>query len=169
MIVATGRTYLKDLVLSNITTSTKKIASLKLGVGLNITLPETTTLNRTGLGSAYALTLVSPTSVGLIAAISTAIPTPVSGDTYFATDEFKLYNYTTEWTAATGDFGVIYNLPGGIGAQVDILVNGVSSPSVMISELGLFLTDDSLFSRIVFEPTPFTDNTKYKMTYTVYF
>lgn len=166
MIVATGRTYLKDLVLSNITTSTKKIASLKLGVGLNITLPETTTLNRTDLGSAYALTLVSPTSIGLI----TAIPTnPESGDTYFATDEFKLYNYTTVWTAATGDFGVIYDLPGGIGAQVDILVNGVSSPSVMISELGLFLTDDSLFSRIVFEPTPFTNATKYKMTYTVYF
>jgi hypothetical protein len=65
----------------------------------------------------------------------------------------------------------VRNLDGNIGIEVIIKVKGVSSASEMISEMGLFLNDndESMFSRVIFEPTPFTNATSYKMTYTVYF
>jgi hypothetical protein len=47
--------------------------------------------------------------------------------------------------------------------------SGITSD--VMSELGLFLSDtpETMFSRLVFEPVPFTSTTTYNLTYYIYF
>jgi hypothetical protein len=198
MIVANGRSYINNSVLTKITggSETRKISSIRFGTGLAITNPGTTAL--TSIVSFYSTALVSSTkwfdvaagklytytttwdngvaatAVGLIANRPTAILIPVSGNTYFATDESKLYTYTSSWNSGVLTETTLHHInnlstDNGIGLQIDVIVSGSPSASTMISELGLFLDDNSMFSRVIFEPTPFTNATSYKMTYTVYF
>jgi hypothetical protein len=56
-----------------------------------------------------------------------------------------------------------------IGLKITIDITGTTAVNDASSELGLFLSDGSLFSRVVFDPIPLTENFKYKLTYYIYF
>jgi len=45
----------------------------------------------------------------------------------------------------------------------------ITGETKIISELGIFLSDDSLFSRVVFEPVSVSSTTSYTLTYYIYF
>jgi hypothetical protein len=117
---------------------------------------------------------VTATAVGLIANRATAIPSPVSGNTYFATDESKLYTYTTVW-----DGGVVISTTLNhinslsdpeLGLRIDCRIVAGEGSAQMINELGLFLAPSGdMFSRLIFEPVPFTNTTTYTLTYYIYF
>jgi hypothetical protein len=58
----------------------------------------------------------------------------------------------------------------GIGLKISATIRGNASSPAMISELGLFLDDGSMFSRLAFEPVPLTgDMDAYTISYYVYF
>jgi hypothetical protein len=56
-----------------------------------------------------------------------------------------------------------------IGLKVTVEVEGNDSPAASVTELGLFLSDGSLFSRLVFDVFPLNQNTTYNLTYYIYF
>jgi hypothetical protein len=89
------------------------------------------------------------------------ITTEVHGDYIFSTRNNKLYyaSYILEVLPSTN----------AIGLKITIDVIGTTGVDKSSSELGLFLSDDTLFSRVVFDPVPITDTLKYKLTYYIYF
>lgn len=97
-----------------------------------------------------------------------------------------------EWTTTEGDINNIANkkllfternqklyrkskmlevLPksNAIGLRITMDVTGTSEIGEGVCELGLFLNDGTLFSRVVFDPIPLTDKFTYKLTYFIYF
>jgi len=90
-----------------------------------------------------------------------AITTENHGDYIFSTRNNKLY-YASY---------ILEVLPDSvsIGLKITIDIIGTAAVNDASSELGLFLSDDSLFSRVVFDPIPLTENFKYKLTYYIYF
>jgi hypothetical protein len=263
MIVEKGRKYIRDLVFSKISgeTVSKYISKLKFGVGsfddgtsAALTTPDMINLQNnisdydkeliTGTkwidltnSKIYTYVNVIATAVGLMINRATAIPSPVLGNTYFATDQSKLYTYTdNSWdngvvvTNNEWDDGVTVTAAGPrnnrdtliqdpvlgntyfatdelklytytedwddgveirttlnhinllsdpeLGLRIDCQINGNSSSPEMINELGLFLVDidnddnndnDEMFSRLIFEPVPFVNTMIYTLTYYIYF
>jgi hypothetical protein len=89
------------------------------------------------------------------------ITTEDHGDYIFSTRNNKLYyaSYVLEVLPSNN----------AIGLKITIDVIGTTGVDKSSSELGLFLSDDTLFSRVVFDPVPITDTLKYKLTYYIYF
>ncbi len=61
--------------------------------------------------------------------------------------------------------------PIGIKVTVNKVGTTEATNPQMISEMGLFLdgSGTQMFSRLIFEPVPFTQDTTYKLTYFIYF
>jgi len=58
----------------------------------------------------------------------------------------------------------------GISIKISLTdISGTTYASEVVSELGILLSDGSLFSRLVFEPVPFTSDFTYNLTYYIYF
>jgi len=56
-----------------------------------------------------------------------------------------------------------------VSIQISTQIDGADYVSEIVSELGILLSDGSLFSRLVFEPVPLTSGTTYNLTYYIYF
>jgi hypothetical protein len=131
MIVDNGRKYLLNLMHSKLTSSTttedRRIATLRFGVGSNMTENNSNTLN------------------SVISSLDTTIN-------------------ATNTTILGGSEP--------IGVKIIVEKTGTEAVNPqMISELGLFLSGSptQMFSRIIFEPVPFTISTTYRLTYYIYF
>jgi len=121
----------------------------------------------------------------------------IANDRFVNTTDSKIYVYSTSWDLGTsitiassdpvvGSLNAFYfnNLTNklyivepkivllpshlGIGIKLNIILEG-GSVYESTSELGLFLDDNTLFSRIVFDPIPITSGFKYRLTYYIYF
>jgi hypothetical protein len=130
---------------------------------------------------------------------STIPTSGIVNEKFFNISDNKLYTFTTNWgsgvsitsaiqdpttgtlTEGTFYFNTLNNklyiretkvalLPShlGIGIKLNIVLEG-SSVYEATSELGLFLNDNTLFSRLVFDPIPIATGFKYRLTYYIYF
>jgi len=89
------------------------------------------------------------------------ITTEPHGTYIFATNNNKLYYVSY----------ILEILPTSVGLGLKIVINVTGNAGVLTSgtELGILLSDDTLFSRIVFDAIPLAANFSYKLTYYIYF
>ena len=80
------------------------------------------------------------------------------------------YTFTTRNNKLYYASRVLEILPPSMGTGLKMVIDiegNASSDSA--TELGIFLTDGSLFSRVVFDAIPLAENFSYKLTYYIYF
>lgn len=90
----------------------------------------------------------------------TTLPDSADTDLESNVADYDIALTTTELTVLSG---------GEIGLKVAVEVVGTDTPTASVTELGLFLSDGSLFSRLVFDAFPLNQTTTYNLTYYIYF
>jgi hypothetical protein len=135
-----------------------------VGITLPITAATDELFVKTNDMGLYTSTAVDTWDSGVVLTTTILLP-DISEETYgdyiFSTRNNKLY-YASY---------ILEELPeaNAIGLKITIDVTGQNGTDEVSSELGLFLSDSTLFSRVIFDPIPITDTLKYKLTYYIYF
>jgi len=171
MIVEGGRNYIKNIFFTKISggTESRKAYSLKFGTSTVLTQVGDTDLKATV--SAYTINTDSfqwkkiplESQTGYSEGISFP-EDPDEDDLFLNTETGNFYIYTNAMIVSQLDSPEI-------GIKVSAILRGTDAQQLSISELGLFLNDNpaTMFSRLVFDGFPLTNNSAYILSYYIYF
>jgi len=117
-----------------------------------------------GTGNGTLYTCITDNTWTGAETVPLAIISFAEDDIYLNSNNSKYYTYTLVLTEIPATVG--------LGLRITIDVTGSGAITDAITELGLFTNDaitEELFSRVVFDAIPLTENFSYKLTYYIYF